>query len=118
MRFEPSGFTGNKEIPIAKSTLDYIFRWLSLKFLADQQGADDDSMARQAGLFDEDSIENGGAETASIFTMQNVESIEAREKWVFQAQSDAPACFECGSLMVRNGSCYRCDNCGSTSGCS
>ena len=58
------------------------------------------------------------ASVMSSFGMDNIESIEAREKRVFQAQSDAPACFECGSLMVRNGSCYRCDNCGSTSGCS
>ncbi|MFH1276763.1 MAG: vitamin B12-dependent ribonucleotide reductase [Candidatus Eisenbacteria bacterium] len=118
MRFEPSGFTNNKEIPIAKSTLDYIFRWLSLKFLTDKAGADgEEAAALQTELFESDPPENGGS-GATALHLHNVESIEAREKAVFQAQSDAPACFECGSLMVRNGSCYRCDNCGSTSGCS
>ena len=123
MRFEPSGFTGNKEIPIAKSVLDYIFRWLSLRFVKDQNGKDGETGAdtRQTELFSLTGGEQDPADMASImssFGMDNIESIEAREKRVFQAQSDAPACFECGSLMVRNGSCYRCDNCGSTSGCS
>jgi len=120
MRFEPSGFTNNKEIPIAKSVLDYIFRWLSLKFLAEREGADaQDANARQTELF----AAAGGGQAERLagivpIGLQSPQSIEAREKWVFQAQADAPACYECGSLMVRSGSCYRCNNCGSTSGCS
>jgi ribonucleoside-diphosphate reductase alpha chain len=41
-----------------------------------------------------------------------------RAQVTFAAQADAPSCAECGSIMVRNGSCYKCLNCGSTSGCS
>jgi ribonucleoside-diphosphate reductase alpha chain len=44
--------------------------------------------------------------------------LEAQEQSTFVAQADAPACTDCGSLMVRNGSCYKCVNCGTTSGCS
>jgi len=115
MRFEPSGFTNNKEIPIAKSVLDYIFRWLALKYLSDRQISEDGDGTTQTDLFSEGG--GGNVVTPGNFGA-NRESLEARERWVFQAQSDAPTCYECGSLMVRNGSCYRCDNCGSTSGCS
>jgi ribonucleoside-diphosphate reductase alpha chain len=45
-------------------------------------------------------------------------SLEQTEKKVFQEQADAPPCPECGSIMIRSGSCYKCLNCGSTSGCS
>ncbi|MFH1679379.1 MAG: vitamin B12-dependent ribonucleotide reductase [Candidatus Eisenbacteria bacterium] len=119
MRFEPSGFTNSKEIPIAKSVLDYIFRWLALRFLSERDGKEGQDVAsRQTELF-----ANGRAQAERLagvvpITLESPQSIEAREKWVFQAQSDAPACWECGSLMVRSGSCYRCNNCGSTSGCS
>jgi len=108
MRFEPSGFTGNKDIPIAKSILDYIFRWLSKKFLpADEQ---------------QKTIDNNGeaAVTASLGEVKilTAPSRERAEQEVFQAQADAPPCHTCGSIMVRSGSCYKCRNCGETSGCS
>jgi ribonucleoside-diphosphate reductase alpha chain len=119
MRFEPSGFTNNKEIPIAKSVLDYIFRWLALKFLSDREAREaQEAAARQTELFEKEGAQAERVAGVVPIGLQSPQSIEAREKWVFQAQSDAPACYECGSLMVRNGSCYRCDNCGSTSGCS
>lgn len=100
-RFEPSGFTGNKQIPIAKSVTDYIFRWLALKFLPEDdrpKNAENDNYVAAKG--------NGS------------ENKEDYEKHIFQTQSDAPPCFECGAIMVRNGSCYKCLSCGSTSGCS
>ena len=97
-RFEPSGWSGNPKIGYAKSLMDYLFRWLELRFLRGEQGM----------LFELQSVgqprrEKGGA-------------VEAVGQIV--GLGDAPACQICGSLMVRNGSCYRCLECGSPSGCS
>jgi len=90
VRFEPSGFTRNPEIPYAKSLTDYIFRWLSKKFIED--------------------VDEAAAAAAP--------AAESKPEPVIKPQSDSPPCHYCGSIMVRNGSCYRCANCGSTSGCS
>jgi ribonucleoside-diphosphate reductase alpha chain len=108
MRFEPSGFTGNKDIPIAKSILDYIFRWLSKKFLPA------DELPKTMDNNDEVAV------TASLGEVKilTAPSRERAEQEVFQAQADAPPCHTCGSIMVRSGSCYKCRNCGETSGCS
>jgi ribonucleoside-diphosphate reductase alpha chain len=104
-RFEPSGFTNNREIPIAKSVADYIFRWLALKFLPkDEQSTN--SVSETIGT---ETPQTNGANLSDIFS---------KEKQVYRTQSDAPPCFECGSIMVRSGSCYKCLECGSTSGCS
>jgi ribonucleoside-diphosphate reductase alpha chain len=187
VRFEPSGFTGNQEIPIAKSIVDYIFRWLGSRFL-------DDDAKGSLGLIDRSAVvdEPGGAAAiaanpfaAGIAALTStpavapapvvetpapvvdetpkatavVEAAPAKEelaviatnghanghaangngkangngggagaapitltlgatKVSFQTQADAPSCADCGSIMVRNGSCYKCLNCGSTSGCS
>ena len=97
-RFEPSGFTKNTEIPMASSVCDYIFRWMGLKFLKKNERPEWLQVA-QAELF---SDEEKTASSRSSYTMQ----------------PDAPPCQYCGSIMARNGSCYRCANCGSTSGCS
>lgn len=97
VRFEPSGWTGNPQIPYAKSIMDYIFRWLGVKFLGPEYGV------TEAG------------ETA---TLRPTEA-EAQQKLPFlPVTPDAPLCAECGSIMTRNGSCYKCGNCGGTSGCS
>jgi ribonucleoside-diphosphate reductase alpha chain len=101
MRFEPSGFTGNPQIPIAKSIMDYIFRWMDLKF-----GQKEDET---------ETVEVAAAE-ASPNTID--EDSVSREEAVFTTQADAPPCTSCGSIMVRSGACYKCFNCGSTSGCS
>lgn len=112
MRFEPSGFTGNKQIPIAKSIIDYIFRWLALKFIP----SDDSHTYIEEAKATEKQEEVVG-ETVESF-MKRFSAVEKQEKQVFKAQADAPPCTDCGSIMVRNGSCYRCLNCGATSGCS
>jgi ribonucleoside-diphosphate reductase alpha chain len=180
VRFEPSGFTGNPEIPIAKSVIDYIFRWLGSRFLVG-----DDRAA--LGLQERGSIvgatpfafggalspqpEEGpsaideakeppattavatstttattGTDTAgrsgppTVSAKADLGTVEAKnghtngngkagavsaltaslsaERTAFKIQEDAPSCADCGSIMVRNGSCYKCLNCGSTSGCS
>jgi len=107
MRFEPSGFTGNKDIPIAKSILDYIFRWLDKKFLLP------DKQIRKLDVENTSSIDSFGEIKILPATAR-----EQNEKEVYQQQADAPPCHQCGSIMVRSGSCYKCINCGETSGCS
>jgi ribonucleoside-diphosphate reductase alpha chain len=202
VRFEPSGFTGNSEIPIAKSLVDYIFRWMGSRFLTDDdksglglidrsQMSDDTaapSPAAPIGLAASASLPNASADPAppvpdatdvpptkasadapkatAVASAQGglgveeaaprVEKVElgylatvgasnghanghsnghatgsnksdngggitlnfGGTKVAFATQADAPSCMDCGSIMVRNGSCYKCLNCGSTSGCS
>jgi ribonucleoside-diphosphate reductase alpha chain len=193
VRFEPSGFTSNPEIPIAKSIIDYIFRWLGSRFLPPEDRATLGLVDRSAvaetsvqplnlGLGGASSADSGGAGTAgsgssgtagpasagsgttAVAAPEEVakSTLPAREgstelprntaapisgngngsgsapgsngngkprvtlgnlgigkaQVTFTSQADAPSCAECGSIMVRNGSCYKCLNCGSTSGCS
>jgi ribonucleoside-diphosphate reductase alpha chain len=206
VRFEPSGFTGNQEIPIAKSIVDYIFRWLGSRFLGSDDKATLGLVDRSAsgseypgfGLSAASSSENNGpladardqafsaaepptadpgsstsdktteprasvaigapsggkgasalgagasavaADTPSVGAGSGELTVIAKAgnghaapaksngsgtvtlslgstNVAFKIQEDAPSCAECGSIMVRNGSCYKCLNCGSTSGCS
>lgn len=112
MRFEPSGYTNNPQIRIAKSITDYIFRWLAIKFLPrESQIALGINMREEAGAQEsEGSVGNHTVAQSSLF--------EATHTNTFDNQSDAPACDTCGSMMVRNAACYKCLNCGATSGCS
>jgi ribonucleoside-diphosphate reductase alpha chain len=97
VRFEPSGWTGNPQIPYAKSIMDYIFRWLGARFLGP---------------------EYANTEAGETTTLRPTET-DAQQSLPFTpAVADAPMCAECGSIMTRNGSCYKCANCGGTSGCS
>lgn len=126
-RFEPSGFTGNPEIPIAKSITDYIFRWLASKFLSEED-------KRIVGIIDrgkKPELETG-LELYPILPVSNGDEngngngngngagsvIDSSQPFAFEVQADAPPCHECGTIMVRSGSCYKCMNCGATSGCS
>jgi ribonucleoside-diphosphate reductase alpha chain len=209
VRFEPSGFTGNQEIPIAKSIVDYIFRWLGSRFLTDEEKSNlglqppaiagssasgTDASASSLSLVSpsapeptlpaaesasSDSAPAGTAQPAAAdlrptesdapkATAVAAEPVIAQKadslaptadtelkviatnghaanghagngngkangngggvsaitlnlggaKVSFQTQADAPSCADCGSIMIRNGSCYKCLNCGSTSGCS
>jgi ribonucleoside-diphosphate reductase alpha chain len=120
-RFEPSGYTPNPEIRYAKSVMDYIFRWLALKFLPkDAQPREDASLVAPNGS----EVENA-AQLATQFTraaggkttVYPNGSVQPSLVGVEQSD-DAPSCADCGAIMVRNGSCYKCMNCGSTSGCS
>jgi ribonucleoside-diphosphate reductase alpha chain len=120
-RFEPSGYTPNPEIRYAKSVMDYIFRWLALKFLPkDAQPREDASLVAPNGS----EVENA-AQLANQFTRAGggkttvYPNGSVQPSLVGVEQSDdAPSCADCGAIMVRNGSCYKCMNCGSTSGCS
>ena len=114
-RFEPAGFTNSKQIPIAKSVMDYIFRWLALKFLRpEEQPSEAVSAGKGAALVTDLPSSTTGSGGNGHPTRS---AIEIREMEVFEAHADAPPCPECGSIMVRNGACYQCLNCGSTSGC-
>jgi ribonucleoside-diphosphate reductase alpha chain len=193
VRFEPSGFTGNQEIPIAKSIVDYIFRWLGSRFLspddkgilglidrsaiveeppagsatvspaldqpiatsplassmpapdspspAPAQPSDDAPKATAVAAEPTESAKpaaeplaviatngslanghaangNGAAKASNGGSTAPISLNFGNTKVSFQTQADAPSCAACGSIMVRNGSCYKCLNCGSTSGCS
>ncbi len=121
MRFEPSGWTLNPDIKYAKSIMDYIFRWLAIKFLPkDAQPQEDASVSalngpeleKAAGLASQ--FSRAAGERATVYPNG---SVQPSLVGVEQAD-DAPSCPDCGAIMVRNGACYRCMNCGSTSGCS
>jgi ribonucleoside-diphosphate reductase alpha chain len=172
-RFEPSGWTGNEQIGYAKSLMDYIFRWLHLRFLSGEQLTLFAGLAPQAPqlpasptlLPETDSEEEatdprqslaklaeevakrlnrvsqsgghgagqgGGGIAPEIHAVESASSASARgpelkDRGLYHAaeamrdmyeMGDAPSCSMCGAIMVRNGSCYRCMSCGSTSGCS
>ena len=106
-RFEPSGFTGNPDIPIAKSITDYIFRWLEITFIKNKVAAVS-MTAPVASVAPETSLP-AAAVTPDDGNLENE---------VFVSQADAPPCHVCSSIMVRSGACYKCMNCGATSGCS
>jgi ribonucleoside-diphosphate reductase alpha chain len=108
VRFEPSGHTGNPEVPFAKSIVDYIFRWLASKFLSQEEQI-------QTGVHvinkpDSHAPDHPAARNTAPAPLNDFKSMYALD--------DAPTCAGCGSIMVRNGSCYKCMNCGETSGCS
>ncbi|MDQ6637583.1 MAG: vitamin B12-dependent ribonucleotide reductase [Candidatus Dormibacteraeota bacterium] len=112
MRFEPNGFTKNPEIPIAKSIIDYIFRWLATRFLnAEDQDAVGIVRRQPVSL----EIETPANAELKLVAKTNGGSTS---NVTFVVNADAPSCADCGSITVRSGSCYKCLNCGSTTGCS
>jgi len=135
MRFEPNGFTNNRQIPIAKSIMDYIFRYLSMRFLSqpveeatakepelEEPASDleqidmftaeptDSAVDPLVGDTVEDFLGRSGATATQTATATETET-------TFANQEDAPPCSNCGSITVRSGACYSCPNCGNTSGC-
>jgi ribonucleoside-diphosphate reductase alpha chain len=119
-RFEPSGFTNNPQVPYAKSIMDYMFRYLASRFLTPEQ-------AEAVGVQIEGDANVGLAPLPTGAPMLPVSKPAAgsgsegpaREGALVDIEDrDAPVCYDCGSLMVRNGACYKCLNCGATSGCS
>jgi len=126
-RFDPQGFTRNPEIPIAKSVMDYIFRWLASRFLPQEERdrlgiirREPDGSVTEPVSAAEAEIEAMAAVTVApaATARKPVAAIPTISAGAFINQEDAPTCSDCGSLMVRNGACYKCHNCGATSGCS
>jgi ribonucleoside-diphosphate reductase alpha chain len=118
MRFEPSGFTGNPELPRATSVMDYLFRWLGAKFLRPEAEGTEEAKPIEAstvvsGTSPKVVVIEQVAQTAQMAAKPSVPSM-----YGFLVRTDAPTCPECGSIMVPNGSCHKCTNCGTTSGCS
>ncbi len=129
-RFEPSGYTLNPQIRVAKSIVDYIFRWLGITFIAGYEGVECETSpvsrlrhpSKHSGAHLGETVsvsatpsenENNGHEIKSSAT-----DIRALNTTLAHFQSDAPPCQNCGAIMVRNGGCYRCPSCGESSGCS
>ena len=133
-RFEPSGFTKNPEIPMTKSIMDYIFKWLAIKFLPREEQTAAGVILREvepvALLSGAPAPSPANVEPLTKSDVRFMKSIEpvmlppkdadgpAIKTAPIRFQQDAPSCSDCGSIMVRNGACYKCLNCGSTSGCS
>jgi ribonucleoside-diphosphate reductase alpha chain len=158
-RFEPSGWTGSEQIGYAKSIMDYIFRWLQLRFLSGQQlslfaglaplaaptsgavipsGAErSEAQSRDLQFSPEQHASTRGmgatyAPQSGILpevgaVSEHASELKMQDRGIYHAadamkdlydMGDAPSCHTCGAIMVRNGSCYRCMSCGSTSGCS
>ncbi len=123
-RFEPSGWSTNPEIGFAKSIMDYIFRWLQMRFLTGQQQFLFEGLRpKTAALPDaEGDVARPPSAASSLETRNSkletgyVHAADALKELV--DLGDAPTCHVCGSIMTRNGSCYRCMSCGATSGCS
>ena len=124
-RFEPSGWSKTPDIGFAKSIMDYIFRWLQLRFLTGQQQMLFENLRlRPSGVTSHAELA-GEVHEGSDGSRQR-EALEPATGSIHAADAlaglidlgDAPSCSFCGSIMTRNGSCYRCASCGSTSGCS
>jgi ribonucleoside-diphosphate reductase alpha chain len=112
-RFEPSGMTKNPEVRFAKSIVDYIFRWMATKFLSS------DAQFRAGVNMREEVVEERSKVDVEIShaVVDSKATPRSSEYAAIQNQEDAPPCSTCGSLMIRSGSCYKCSNCGTTSGC-
>ena len=112
-RFEPSGFTNNPEIPIAKSVTDYVFRYIGNRFI-EGEGEQTSKAVTESGTAPAPPLQSVGAVAGGSGAGEEPQT----GKSSFINQADAPSCMDCGSIMIRNGACYKCPNCGSTSGCS
>jgi len=123
MRFEPMGRTENRDIPVAQSIIDYVFRWLASRYMSAEEAYEVGVMtpamkaALAAGQYPLPMEAPGAAATG------DAASAAGPVPAIFKAprangHADAPACAYCGWIMIRSGTCYRCENCGSTSGCS
>src|SRR5688500_6785268 len=136
-RFEPSGMTRNPDVRFAKSIVDYIFRWLATKFLSNDAQYHAGVNNREE-RHDESKVDSPKAEARTDTKSDVVPTFPPSHSFggtsrsaqpkaappattyaaaAIQNQEDAPPCSMCGSIMVRSGSCYKCANCGSTSGC-
>jgi len=121
VRFEPSGMTRNPDIRFAKSIVDYIFRWLAAKFLSAEAQYHAGLNVPEVVTTPEQLVLDVNASTSaakSVAAAGQAKPAPAKSTFAaIQNQEDAPPCSTCGSIMVRAGACYKCSNCGTTSGC-
>ena len=124
VRFEPSGMTRNPEIRFAKSIVDYIFRWMASKFLSAEAQFHAGVNGREL-----DETHGGAARPRRASRPRRQAPGDPGTAFrpatgsapipfsTIQNQEDAPPCSTCGAIMIRSGACYKCMNCGNTSGC-
>jgi ribonucleoside-diphosphate reductase alpha chain len=117
VRFEPSGMTRNPEIRFAKSIVDYIFRWLASKFLSNEAQFHAGVNLRELDDANGHTLVKTADDPATTPVAQRPVAPSANPHTTIQNQEDAPPCSTCGSIMIRSGACYKCVNCGNTSGC-
>jgi len=131
-RFEPSGFTKNPDIPIAKSISDYLFRWLGCQFIPGYREANSPNAGQSELPLTEDAEQEKKLVNKPVRYLEQTEEPPARptsghgnlsavqqlSRTVQHFMQDAPACDTCGAITVRNGACYKCLNCGNSMGCS
>ena len=117
VRFEPSGMTKNPDVRFAKSIVDYIFRWMASKFLSKDAQYRVGVNNREEFVTSPEQLPLDVAAAAGAAPTGAVASKSMSSFAAMQNQEDAPPCSTCGSIMVRSGACYKCSNCGTTSGC-
>jgi ribonucleoside-diphosphate reductase alpha chain len=139
-RFEPSGFTKNPDIPIAKSITDYLFRWLAFQFIDGyreisyssaqtelplKEVAEQEQKALNKPVEDleqtaEKSTARPEAQAVPVSPARSpgLSAVQQLSRTVQHFMQDAPTCDTCGAITVRNGACYKCLNCGNSMGCS
>jgi ribonucleoside-diphosphate reductase alpha chain len=117
VRFEPSGMTKNPDVRFAKSIVDYIFRWMAAKFLSPEAQFRAGVNNREETVTTPEQLPLDVAAAAGASPTAAISSRAMSSFAAIQNQEDAPPCSTCGSIMVRSGSCYKCANCGTTSGC-
>jgi ribonucleoside-diphosphate reductase alpha chain len=129
-RFEPYGFTENPEIPRASSIMDYLFRWLGSKFVKREPEVEAEPVAAATPEIERvaEVVAQGANLKVEVVDATNGTNghkngnghttVAGNGNYSFIARTDAPTCPECGSIMIPNGSCHKCVNCGTTSGCS
>jgi ribonucleoside-diphosphate reductase alpha chain len=123
VRFEPAGMTRNPDVRFAKSIVDYIFRWMAAKFLSPEaqyragvNNVQETATTPEQLTLDVAAMAKPEADTRSTGASAPVRPTASKFS-AMQNQEDAPPCSTCGSIMVRSGACYKCANCGTTSGC-
>ncbi len=117
LRFEPSGMTNDEDIRIAKSIVDYIFRWLGKKFLpVDKQ--------EQLGILTPEvkarlatQYASPAADTDAGHRPSSAEVVGQGQKALFSSTADSRVCARCGGQSIRTGACYTCMDCGDNTGC-
>ena len=117
VRFEPSGMTKNADVRFAKSIVDYIFRWMASKFLSPEAQFRAGVNNRDEAIEEPTTVPAPKVASTPTATKSTTGVIVPSHLSTIQNQEDAPPCTTCGSIMVRSGACYKCSNCGTTSGC-
>ena len=117
MRFEPSGITNDADIRVAKSIVDYVFRWMGKRFLDTDKQAELGIMSPEvkARLAQAHSVLEGNGDLAEA---DDAPASPPGQTALFNSWEDAIECAKCGGRMVRTGSCYTCRDCGQNTGCS